>query len=180
MRKKGVAKCWHNFCWWCDLVTAVAESFATDYLFPFPFCACGLSHPALPSAWAPARWQRHKGNAGTGQFFPGFLLLFLGGKPKKVSLCLGYLSAHESHTLLPHLKRRKTGDRKMQKLFIFPAFCSEGNCVLLKWGGASAVCSMPCWCTFPGEIPSKASFWRQSLRVSGCEAESAPDMSFAG
>ena len=76
----------------------------------------------------------------------------------KRCLCLGYPSAHKSHALLPHLKRRKRADRKVQKLFIFPAFCSEGNCVLLKWGGASATCSVPCWCTFPGEIPIKVGF----------------------
>lgn len=158
MRKKGITKCRHNFCWWCNLVTALAESLAPKYLSPFRFHAWGLSYPALPSAWAPARWHRRKGNAGTGRFFPGFLLLFLGGKPEKVSLCLDYPSAHKSHVLLLQLKRRKRGDREMQKLFIFPAFCSESNCVRLKWGGASAVCSVPCWCTFPGEIPVKAGF----------------------
>lgn len=159
MRKKRIAKCWHSCCCcWCDLFTAVAESFATKYLSLFLFHAGGLSHTELPLAWVSACWQRCKGHAGTGQFFPGLLLLFLGGKPKKVSLCLGYPSAHKSHVFLLHLKRWKRGDRKMQKLFIFPAFWSEGNCVLLKWGGASAACSMPCWCTLLGEILIKVGF----------------------
>jgi len=82
----------------------------------FPFLRAVTACTALGMSASPLSLVGHcKGNAGTRQFFPGLLLLFLDGKPKKVSLCLGYPSAHEMHTLLLHMKRRKKVGTKMKK-----------------------------------------------------------------